>query len=190
MIGDNFGRIQALERQKHFNLAEQELALYQASISHYQADRTFDYYLSPGEPVDDGKFEFRNVTIESFVSATVLRPVTSIFEKTSKLLMSRYLMSKTKDYCQLQDHLKMVFSVYFLHGVSMPQFLLTIYDNIDSGQLLDNKLYLINASFQDALSDLLTRSLPNIDQQVLEWMRFSVEKGQRGLGGFRLSYDC
>ena len=68
------------------------------------------------------------MTVESFVSETVLQPVIAVFEKTSKLLMSRYLMSKTHDFCQLQDHLKLVYSVFFLHGVSMPQFLLTIYD--------------------------------------------------------------
>ena len=72
----------------------------------------------------------------------------------------------------------------------MPQFLLTIYDQIDSGQLIDQKLYLINASFQEALTDLPKRSLPNLDKNIVEWMQFSTEKGMPGLSGFKLSYNC
>ena len=58
-----------------------------------------DYYLGEKETDDDGKIEFKNVTVESFVSLTVLQPVIAVFERTSKLLMSRYLMSKTSDFC-------------------------------------------------------------------------------------------
>ena len=136
MIGDGFNRINRLEAKHYFNTAEQELQVYRTAMSQYQSDGAFNYYLNEEDSKarDHKKIEFRDVTVEGFVAESILHPIHEIFRRTSRLFMQRYLMSETEQYCQLHDQIKLIHSIYFLQGVTMPLFLVTLFESIDQDE--------------------------------------------------------
>lgn len=89
VIGDKFTKINQLESQDFFNMAQQELSIYKHSMGQYQSNITFDYYLSninkgklPTKKIDrldHNKIEFRNLTIENYVQETILLPIKHVF---------------------------------------------------------------------------------------------------------------
>lgn len=119
-------------------------------MGQYQSKDAFDYYLSqrgsqelpnskPRAPKaidhhDHNKIEFKNLTIEGYVYEAVLLPIQQVFQKTSEQFLSKYLMSETAQYCQLQDQISLLHKTYFLQGVNMNKFLANLFDNTDSNQ--------------------------------------------------------
>jgi hypothetical protein len=127
-------------------------------MGQYQSDVTFDYYLSninrgkkPTQPMyrmDHNKIEFSDLTIENYVQETILLPINQVFQQTSKQMLSKYLMSPTPEYCQLQDQISLLHKTYFLQGVPMHKFIANLFDSADrSANRLQNQLYLINSQF-------------------------------------------
>jgi hypothetical protein len=118
-------------------------------------------------------------------------------------------MREGPEYCQLQDQLSLLHKVYFHQGVSMHKFLALFFDKLDreaeSLSSLASQLYLVNGNFQECLSELLDRGLPNLDKiQVMSNMNISFESSTAPQGGgkvlgrsaadslqsIRVAYNC
>jgi len=199
VIGDNFAKINQLENQDFFNMAQQELSIYKHSMGQYQSPIAFDYYLRNLEMakmqsqkvdrLEHNKIEFKNLTIEGYVQESILLPIRQVFQKTSEQLLCKYLMSPTPEYCQLQDQISLLHKVYFLQGVNMHKFLANLFDSTDKSQnRLQNQLYLINGHFQECLGELLDSQLVNLDRLlILGNMNVQFEDGQNMRSRARLN---
>jgi len=93
VIGNNGAKIDFLDKQSFFNYCQQELQVYSNSMHDYQSAPAFKYYLERQNENDQGKVEFSNLSIESFVYDSILVPVQQVFKQTSHQFMNRYLMS-------------------------------------------------------------------------------------------------
>lgn len=67
-----------------------------------------------------------------------------------------------------------------------------MFERIDSDQHgITNQLYMINGNFQEALSELLQRSLSNLNKRaVMESMNVNFEETRRAPAGERAAADC
>lgn len=168
-------------------------------MNQYQSTNTFEYYLEdkkddngPSKGSNHNQIVFRKLTIENYVYETIMLPIQEIFAQTSLKFLNRYLMSSTPQYCQLQDQISLLHKVYFLQGVSMQKFITNLFERIDSDQHgITNQLYMINGNFQEALSELLQRSLSNLNKRaVMGSMNVNFEETRKAPAGERAAADC
>lgn len=77
--------------------------MYDQSFRQYQAETAYQYYLRDSEQRSllNHMIKFKNFTIESFVLDSVLAPIQDIFMMTSRQFLNKYIMSPTKQFCQL-----------------------------------------------------------------------------------------
>lgn len=123
--------------------------------------------------------KFKNFTIESFVMDSVLAPIQDIFMMTSRQFLNKYIMSPTKQFCQLQDQITLLHKVFFLQGVSIQKFATNTFEQIDQdSQLMHGHWYIINANFQEALQEQLSCSLPNLSKARI-FSNMSVTKEEK-----------
>ena len=157
-IGNSEQKINDLSKQHFFNFSQQELSLFQKSMTQYQCSEVFEYYLKDDikndkkiKPEDQGKIQFKNLTVESYIKDTILEPISQIFSNTSQQFLNQYLMREGPEYCQLQDQLSLIHKVYFHQGIAMHNFLRVFFDKLDhQGESLSSfasQIYLVNGNF-------------------------------------------
>lgn len=155
-----------IHREELFRYGKQELQVYDEAFRQYQSRAAYDYYMHDAETkqLNSQLVKFKKLTVESFVLDAVLMPVQDIFKHTSQVFLNKYIMSQTPHFCQLHDQFRLLHKVFFLQGVSVQKFIFNLFEQIDHGsELVQTHWYMINVNFQEALGELLERSLPNLN---------------------------